>query len=115
MDRQSSPIPFQFTEDMKGYVTFGQTSYQDGFDQGKRDGNFLMFHLTLKTDDLDRFQVLVGLVLIDGWPIAHHVFEGNRRDAKTVPDVLRELEQRFGLRRIVFVGDRGMVTSQEPR
>src|SRR6202140_2660388 len=57
-------------------------------------------------------QVLVGLVLVDGWPIAHHVFEGNRRDAKTVPDVLRDLEQRFGLRRIVFVGDRGMVTSQ---
>jgi hypothetical protein len=21
-------------------------------------------------------QVLVGLVLVDGWPIAHHVFEG---------------------------------------
>ena len=57
-------------------------------------------------------QVLVGLVMVDGWPIAHHVFEGNRRDAKTVPDVLRDLEQRFGLRRIVFVGDRGMVTSQ---
>src|SRR5436190_5251553 len=57
-------------------------------------------------------QVLVGLVMVDGWPIAHHVFEGNRRDAKTVPDVLRDLEQRFGLKRIVFVGDRGMVTSQ---
>src|SRR5262245_12779930 len=57
-------------------------------------------------------QVLVGLVLVDGWPIAHHVFEGNRRDAKTVPDVVRDLEQRFGLKRIVFVGDRGMVTSQ---
>jgi transposase len=28
-------------------------------------------------------QVLVGLVLVDGWPIAHHVFEGNRRDAKS--------------------------------
>src|SRR5215472_886998 len=57
-------------------------------------------------------QVLVGLVMVDGWPIAHHVFEGNRRDAKTVPEVLRNLEQRFGLKRIVFVGDRGMVTSQ---
>jgi hypothetical protein len=54
----------------------------------------------------------VGLVLVDGWPIAHHVFEGNRRDAKTVPDVVRDLEQRFGLKRIVFVGDCGMVTSQ---
>ncbi|HXX05145.1 MAG TPA: IS1634 family transposase [Xanthobacteraceae bacterium] len=57
-------------------------------------------------------QVLVGLVMIDGWPIAHHVFAGNWRDAKTVPQVLRDLEERFGLRRIVFVGDRGMVTSQ---
>ena len=57
-------------------------------------------------------QVLVGLVMVDGWPIAHHVFEGNRRDAKTVPDVVRDLEQRFGLRRVVFVGDRGMVTKQ---
>jgi len=29
----------------------------------------------------------------------------------TVPQVLADLEQRFGLRRVVFVGDRGMVTS----
>jgi transposase len=57
-------------------------------------------------------QVLVGLVLVDGWPIAHHVFAGNRRDAKTVPDVLRDLDERFGLKRVIFVGDRGMVTSQ---
>ena len=30
-------------------------------------------------------QVLIGLVVVDGWPIAHPVFAGNRRDAKTVP------------------------------
>ena len=57
-------------------------------------------------------QVLVGLVLVDGWPIAHHVFAGNRRDAMTVPDVVQDLEQRFGIKRIVLVGDRGMVTSK---
>jgi transposase len=56
-------------------------------------------------------QVLVGLVMVDGWPITHHVFKGNMRDAKTVPQVLKDLEERFGLRRVVFVGDRGMVTS----
>ena len=56
-------------------------------------------------------QVLVGLVLVDGWPIAHHVFAGNKRDAKTVPDVVRDVEQRFGIKRMVFVGDRGMVTA----
>ena len=56
-------------------------------------------------------QVLVGLVMVDGWPITHHVFRGSWRDATTVPQVLSDLEQRFGLRRVVFVGDRGMVTA----
>jgi transposase len=56
-------------------------------------------------------QVLVGVVLVDGWPITHHLFPGSARDATTVPQVLADLEQRFGLRRVVFVGDRGMVTS----
>ena len=56
-------------------------------------------------------QVLVGLVMVDGWPIAHHVFAGNWRDANTVPQVLRDLSERFGLGRVVLVGDRGMVTS----
>jgi transposase len=56
-------------------------------------------------------QVLVGVVMVEDWPIAHHVFRGNTRDAMTVPQVLDDLEQRFGLRRVVFVGDRGMVTA----
>jgi transposase len=56
-------------------------------------------------------QVLVGVVLVDGWPLAHHVLRGNLRDATTVPDVLADLEKPFGLRRVIFVGDRGMVTS----
>ncbi len=56
-------------------------------------------------------QVLVGLVMIDGWPIAHHVFHGNLRDSTTVEKVLQDLQARFGLRGVVFVGDRGMVTS----
>jgi transposase len=56
-------------------------------------------------------QVLVGVVMIDGWPIAPHVFPGQGRDASTVKSVLEDLEERFGLRRVVLVGDRGMVTS----
>ena len=56
-------------------------------------------------------QILVGQVMIDGWPIAHHVFEGNKRDSLTVVSVLDDIQKRFGLRRVVFVGDRGMVTS----
>ena len=57
-------------------------------------------------------QVLVGVVLVQGWPLAHHVFAGNRQDAKTVRAVLADLEQRFRIRRLIFVGDRGMMTSE---
>lgn len=60
-------------------------------------------------------QVLIGLVMIDGWPIAHHVFEGNKRDSTTVDGVLQDIQKRFGLRRVVFVGDRGMVTTDNIR
>lgn len=55
-------------------------------------------------------QALIGVVMMDGWPIAHHVFAGNRLDQTTVGEVVADLRQRFGLRRVVFVGDRGMVT-----
>jgi transposase len=57
-------------------------------------------------------QVEVGLVMINGWPIAHHVFEGSMRDSETLEQVLNDLQERFGLGRVVFVGDRGMVTIQ---
>ena len=56
-------------------------------------------------------QVVPGLVPVDGWPLAHHVFAGNRKDATTVAEVVQDLRTRFGLQRIVFVGDRGMVDS----
>jgi transposase len=55
-------------------------------------------------------QVLVGVVMMDGWPMAHHVFAGNRLDQTTVAEVVADLRARFGLQRVIFVGDRGMVT-----
>jgi len=55
-------------------------------------------------------QVIVGVVMVAGWPIAHHVWAGNRIDHSTVQEVIRDLRQRFAFGRLVFVGDRGMVT-----
>jgi transposase len=55
-------------------------------------------------------QVVVGVVMVAGWPIAHHVWAGNTRDSTTVKEVIQDLARRFRFRRIVFVGDRGMVT-----
>jgi transposase len=57
-------------------------------------------------------QVVVGVVMVAGWPIAHHVWPGNRVDHETVQEVVGDLQKRFGFGRVVFVGDRGMVTAE---
>jgi transposase len=55
-------------------------------------------------------QVIVGVVMVAGWPIAHHAWAGTRIDHSTVQDVISDLRKRFEFGRLVFVGDRGMVT-----
>jgi transposase len=55
-------------------------------------------------------QVVVGLVMVAGWPIAHHVWQGNQLDVAAVQGVIGDLMTRFQLGRIIFVGDRGMVS-----
>jgi transposase len=57
-------------------------------------------------------QVIVGVVMVAGWPIAHHVWAGNRIDHSTVQEVISDLRKRFEFGRLVFVGDRGMVTDK---
>src|SRR5438270_77748 len=57
-------------------------------------------------------QVIIGMVMVAGWPIAHHVWAGNRIDHSTVQEVLSDLRNRFEFGRLVFVGDRGMVTDE---
>src|SRR3954466_3181873 len=46
----------------------------------------------------------------DGRPVAVQVYSGNTGDPKTVPDQVERLTKRFGLARVVLVGDRGMLT-----
>jgi cholesterol oxidase len=50
-----SQTRISFTEEMKGYITFGETDYDRGFRQGKKDNNFFMFHLTITAEDVARF------------------------------------------------------------
>src|SRR3984893_1317789 len=57
-------------------------------------------------------QVIVGMVMVAGWPIAHHVWAGNRINHSTVQEVISDLRKRFAFGRLVFVGDRGMVTDE---
>lgn len=49
----------------------------------------------------------------DGRPVAVDVYPGNTGDPATVPDQVEKLRNRFGLSRVVLVGDRGMLTQTQ--
>jgi len=47
-----------------------------------------------------------------GIPIAHEVFPGNTSDTVTFRQIIIDLRRRFNLNRVIFVGDRGMVSKE---
>jgi transposase len=58
-----------------------------------------------------KLQIVIGLLCTaEGCPIAVEVFEGNVGDPSTVATQVDKLKQQFGLKRVVLVGDRGMLT-----
>lgn len=60
----------------------------------------------------DRPQIVFGLICDEqGRPMSIEVFDGNTGDPKTVGAQVKKLCERFGLERVVMVGDRGMLTS----
>ena len=61
-------------------------------------------------------QIVFGLVCnAVGCPVAVEVFEGHTGDPTTVAPVITKLRQRFALRRVVLVGDRGLLTDARIR
>lgn len=61
-------------------------------------------------------QIVFGLLTDgEGCPVAVEVFEGNTGDPKTVAAQIGKLRQRFQLKEVVVVGDRGMLTSARIR
>ena len=63
-----------------------------------------------------KLQIVFGLLTnAAGCPVAVEVWEGNTADPKTLPAQVQKLRQRFGLRQVVVVGDRGMVTQARLR
>jgi hypothetical protein len=63
-----------------------------------------------------RLQIVYGLLASkDGIPVAIEVFNGNTGDPKTVASQAGKLKDRFGITRVVLVGDRGMLTAARLR
>ncbi len=61
-------------------------------------------------------QIVFGLLCnAEGCPVAVEVYEGNTGDPTTLQDQIEKVRHRFGLSRVVFVGDRGLLTSARIR
>lgn len=59
----------------------------------------------------DCVKVLLRLVMTgDGFPVAHHVFPGNTADINAFRAALHDLRQRFPIRRVIVVADRGVAS-----
>ena len=58
-----------------------------------------------------KLQVNYGLLTSQaGCPVAVSVYEGNTGDAKTLMPQVTKLREEFGLKQVVLVGDRGMIS-----
>lgn len=58
--------------------------------------------------------IVYGLLTDDaGRPMAVEVYPGDTGDPSTVPNQVEKLRKRFGLCRVVLVGDRGMLTQMQ--
>ena len=60
----------------------------------------------------DRKQMVVGLALdLHGWPLCCELWPGNTADVTTLLPVVNRLRQRFRVRRVCMVADRGMISA----
>jgi transposase len=59
-----------------------------------------------------KLQIVFGLMCdAEGCPIAIEVFEGNTADPTTLTNQIAKLKERFGIAQIIWVGDRGIISS----
>jgi hypothetical protein len=59
-----------------------------------------------------KLQIVFGLICdAEGCPIAIEVFEGNTADPTTLTNQIAKLKERFGIAKIIWVGDRGIISS----
>src|SRR3989344_682459 len=58
----------------------------------------------------DRKQVVIGLVMIDGIPVYHEVYNGNTVDKTTLKNMVNSMKEKLGIKDLIVVADRGLIT-----
>jgi len=98
-DRYKNKIPNLFLYDVT-------SSYFEG------DKNELAQYGYNRDGKKGKKQIVIGLLTDDeGYPVSCEVFEGNTKDTETFKNQVDKVARRFGIEKVTFVGDRGMIKS----
>lgn len=74
-------------------------------------GQQLGRHGNSKDHRPDLKQMVVGVALdLNGWPLCCEMWPGNTADVTSLVPVVKRMRQRFGVRRVCIVADRGMIS-----
>jgi transposase len=69
-------------------------------------------HFGMSKEGLIARQVMLGVVqTADGLPLYHEVFDGNTAEVSTLKPVLEKIVERFPVRRVIAVADRGLLST----
>lgn len=55
-------------------------------------------------------QILLGIVMVEGLPVACHIFRGNRAEKTSLVWIKEKVKKQFNVGRMIFVCDRGMIS-----
>jgi transposase len=84
--------------------------------EGECRSNLMAKHGYSRDSRPDCLQVCIGLVVTDdGIPLGYEVFDGNTHDSKTVEQIVRAMESKYGRANRIWVMDRGMVSEDNLR
>ncbi len=105
-----------FTEMVKqhrGKVTmalFDTTSLVYYGDDPKENSELLDYGFS-KARRGDLKQIVVGVLMSqEGIPLGHETYPGNSSDVHCFEDIINKAVDKYGIERIIFVGDRGMIS-----
>ena len=69
-------------------------------------------HFGMSKEGLIARQVMLGVVqTADGLPLYHEVFDGNTAEVTTLKPILEKIVQRFPVKRVIAVADRGLLST----
>jgi transposase len=59
----------------------------------------------------DLKQIVVGVLMSQqGIPLGHETYAGNSSDVNCFEDIINKAVDKYGIKRVIFVGDRGMIS-----